>query len=302
MPPGSLSSDIILSLVDKLPVGILVVDTNSNIVFANYKAEQIFGYNKQELFNQNLHTLLPEEYRQNHKQQLEQYFADSETRVMDSGGLLQGRQKDGQIIQVQVGLSPVKLEGKRHILVTMIEALNPVLKIASYHDPLTGLANRLLFDQLSETLRKQAIRHQVTLTLLFLDLDNFKSINDNLGHHIGDAVLSDIATVLSDNIRGNDIVGRIGGDEFVICLYDIKDVASVKTIANKIYSDIINLNKDLSPANSPSAIFGVSIGCILSQQPAEISIKTMMKKADKLMYQAKNNNGEHVFIEVHAKA
>ncbi len=301
MPPDSLSPDIILSLVDELPIGILVVDANNDIVFANYKAEQIFGYEQQELFYQNLHILLPEEYRQNHKRFVKQFLTDTESRAMDSGRLLQGRQKDGHKIQVQVGLSPIKLEGEKHILVTMIEALNPVLKIASYHDPLTGLPNRLLFDELSETLRKLAIRNQVTLTLLFLDLDNFKLINDNLGHHVGDAVLSDIATVLSDNIRGNDIVGRVGGDEFVICLYDIRDVDNVKTIADKIYSDIINLNKDLSLSDSPSAIFGVSIGCILSQNPAEISIKTMMKKADKLMYQAKSNTNEHVCIEVHPK-
>lgn len=115
------------------------------------------------------------------------------------------------------------------------------LKYLALHDPLTGLPNRkYLFDQLSQ-LMIQASRHNRKLSIIFVDIDNFKHINDNYGHEVGDNVLLAISEEIKYHLRPGDIIGRIGGDEFIIILDDIAKLEDINIIVNKLSKAIENI-------------------------------------------------------------
>ncbi|WP_051219286.1 EAL domain-containing protein [Oceanobacter kriegii] len=152
----------------------------------------------------------------------------------------------------------------------------------AFYDALTGLANRRLFkNRLSKSI-KSAERTQSTLALMFLDMDQFKRINDSMGHDAGDLLLQEVSRRLSANVRDKDTVSRIGGDEFTILLTDVKRISDVKTVAEKI----------LEALAEPIRIKGqdintsVSIGITLTPQDST-DPNTLMKNADLAMYKAK---------------
>ncbi|MFC5301429.1 EAL domain-containing protein [Azospira restricta] len=157
----------------------------------------------------------------------------------------------------------------------------------AFFDPLTGLPNRrLLLDRLQQALSASA-RNRQHGALLFIDLDNFKSLNDTLGHDMGDLLLCEVARRLQDCLRGCDTVARLGGDEFVVMLEDLGDdptqaAADSETVGNKIL-DSLNRDYDLNgKAHHSSPSIGVTL--FLGQ---ETNIDNLLKQADLAMYQAK---------------
>ncbi|MEL1134468.1 EAL domain-containing protein [Desulfitobacterium sp. THU1] len=155
-------------------------------------------------------------------------------------------------------------------------------KFLAYHDQLTQLPNRTLFKEHMDETIKQASRTGKTLAVVFLDIDSFKAINDTMGHEIGDAVLYEVAQILSDNIRYCDAVSRFGGDEFVIILNEI----STKDEASKIMDELISAI--CMPLNLRGQEFHVtfSAGCALYPEDGEDS-DALLKNADTAMYYAK---------------
>lgn len=157
----------------------------------------------------------------------------------------------------------------------------------AFFDPLTGLPNRrLLLDRLRQTLTA-GVRSKHKRALLFVDLDDFKTLNDTLGHHIGDLLLQEVARRITAGIRETDTVARLGGDEFVVLLQDLSDVAEdaavqAKSIAQKI----------LTTVNQPYLLAGrecrssSSIGITIFGDPGD-STNEVLQQADIAMYQAK---------------
>lgn len=166
----------------------------------------------------------------------------------------------------------------------MIDTLNKVLKVASYTDSLTGLANRSLFNKLSDNVRNLAIRNKTCVAVMFIDLDNFKQVNDLHGHHIGDLVLCKVSAMCNHNIRKNDIVARIGGDEFALCFYGVDNLDYLKELSDKLQNLICSLNS----VNGHKINISASMGVVNAVEPKNISIEEMLHQADELMYQAKN--------------
>ena len=152
----------------------------------------------------------------------------------------------------------------------------------AYHDVLTGLANRGLFSKLLQQELALARRHKRSFSLLFLDLDRFKYINDTLGHAAGDRLLIEVGKRLTSSLRDSDVVARIGGDEFVVLLHCHKDENCAKSVAQKIIHAVAE----------PYHILGnelritVSIGISMFPQHGEDE-HTLMKNADTAMYHAK---------------
>ncbi|MDO6805637.1 GGDEF domain-containing protein, partial [Wenyingzhuangia sp. 1_MG-2023] len=95
------------------------------------------------------------------------------------------------------------------------------LEHQAYHDALTGLPNRVMLQESIDAAISRAKRHREKFALLFIDLDNFKYINDGLGHRAGDQLLKQVADALKEELRGEDVVARLGGDEFVVLLEGI---------------------------------------------------------------------------------
>jgi diguanylate cyclase (GGDEF)-like protein len=152
----------------------------------------------------------------------------------------------------------------------------------AYHDNLTTLPNRALFSRLFNQAIHQANRYNKQLALLFLDLDHFKSINDSLGHDVGDELLQELSRRLSQSVRESDIVARLGGDEFVILLPEISEDSQVYPVTDKILKAV---GKPFTLAGQEFRIT-ISIGGALYPLDGEDE-QTLMKNADTAMYYAK---------------
>ncbi|MGZ5090514.1 MAG: diguanylate cyclase domain-containing protein [Burkholderiales bacterium] len=165
---------------------------------------------------------------------------------------------------------------------------------AAFHDVLTGLPNRALFNNRLEHGFAQARRHGWTLAVMFVDLDDFKILNDSYGHDTGDVVLQTIARRLEENIRGADTVSRHGGDEFLYLLTEIRDEQSIAMIAEKIIQAIqapCNISvRDLNIRASIRASIGISIF------PKDgTTADALVTSADAAMYRAKEAKSGYSF-------
>lgn len=150
------------------------------------------------------------------------------------------------------------------------------------HDALTNLPNRLLISDRVEQAIGQARRYQRRAALLFLDLDNFKTINDSLGHDAGDQLLKDVAARLQDAVREMDTVSRQGGDEFLIVLTDVADLDDISTVAKHV----LHAMSQPFSLKGMQIVTSVSIGAALYPEDGD-DFSALLKHADLAMYQAK---------------
>ncbi|AWB58965.1 bifunctional diguanylate cyclase/phosphodiesterase [Colwellia sp. Arc7-D] len=158
------------------------------------------------------------------------------------------------------------------------------LKHAASHDILTGLPNRAVFINLLNRAIARNKRHaEFKFAILFLDLDRFKVVNDNLGHHAGDNLLKKISIALTEVIRDNDTVARLGGDEFVILVEDIDSEVSTYEIAKRI-TELLSLPFTIE---NQTVFIGTSIGVLFNNMRYE-NADTMLRDADIAMYHAKD--------------
>ncbi|MGZ8270962.1 MAG: diguanylate cyclase domain-containing protein [Methylophilus sp.] len=161
---------------------------------------------------------------------------------------------------------------------------------ASLHDLLTGLPNRALFYDRLEHGLEQAKRHGWNLAVMFLDLDNFKQINDKYGHDIGDKVLLTVAKKLKENTRSDDSICRLGGDEFLYLLMEIKNEREVTKIIKKLIKTIelpcVDIDLNL--------VIKLSIGVSLFPKNAN-DLEGLIKCADVAMYAAKQGKLGYAF-------
>jgi diguanylate cyclase (GGDEF)-like protein/PAS domain S-box-containing protein len=176
----------------------------------------------------------------------------------------------------------------------------------AYHDKLTGLPNRVLFEEMLELALARARRHGGGIGVLFLDLDNFKLVNDSLGHHAGDELLAQLADRLRGCTRETDLVARQGGDEFLLLLSDLERGAGGVTGADAelviAESIAVRVHEALQPpfdlSGTPFYATG-SIGISLFPRDAE-DAETLMRNADAAMYQAKKSGpGTYVVFVSH---
>jgi diguanylate cyclase (GGDEF)-like protein/PAS domain S-box-containing protein len=166
------------------------------------------------------------------------------------------------------------------------------LEFLAHHDTLTGLPNRAMFSERAREAVAHARRHQKTAALLFVDLDNFKTVNDTLGHDVGDALLKIISSRLRASVRGDDFIARIGGDEFCVLLQDIADPREAASVAQKLVHE---LNKPYRIAEHQVSS-GASIGIACVPQDGD-DVATLLRLADLAMYRAKElgRNGYQFF-------
>ena len=160
----------------------------------------------------------------------------------------------------------------------------------AYTDPLTGLNNRRFFMENARTIIDLSKRYREPLSLLMMDIDNFKSINDNYGHDVGDLVLKKLAEVIRKNVRTSDIPARFGGEEFVVLL-PRTDEKGALMVAERIRNEFRNSSVKV---DGKDVWTSVSIG--LSVLSEEDNIDSLIKKADEALYQAKRSGKDRVVI------
>lgn len=182
-----------------------------------------------------------------------------------------------ELIQTTARLAGIAIERYR-----TMEKLDQM----AHFDVLTGLPNRALFmDRLQQAIR-QAQRWRQSFALLFIDLDNFKTVNDTLGHEAGDRALSEVAHRLLSCVRGIDTVARLGGDEFTIILMDVHGKRNTSRVVRKILAALC------VPIHMEEKDFEIGGSIGISLYPADGNdADTLLRKADTAMYQAKKNGG-----------
>jgi diguanylate cyclase (GGDEF)-like protein/PAS domain S-box-containing protein len=257
-------------------------DLEGTITSWNRAAERLYGYSAGEVIGKHISVLAP-------PQRLDELA--SVLRSIRSGQTVSDletkrRHRDGSIVDVALTVSPVydacnNLVGASAIArdITERKQMQHALEHQALHDALTGLPNRALTaDRLQHALTASA-RRQTPVAVLFLDLDNFKDINDATGHQTGDAVLVEVARRLERSVRSGDTVARFGGDEFVI-LCEGADEQVAMDIANRCLADLA----DPVDVGDRSIYVSASLGIAISPP---LDGEDLLRFADAAMYDAK---------------
>ena len=169
-------------------------------------------------------------------------------------------------------------------LILLRESEESKLQQAAHRDQLTGLHNRLMFDIRVEQAIASANRNNSSLSILFIDLDNFKQVNDEKGHDIGDKVLAAVAKRMQKCVRGEDTLARLGGDEFILLVEGLDNDKELYSIAQKLLATF------LLPVITEEQEFSLQASIGISRYPENAkTLQSLIQSADKAMYQAKNN-------------
>jgi diguanylate cyclase (GGDEF)-like protein/PAS domain S-box-containing protein len=270
------------------PVYAIDMDDDFRVVFVNRATCEHYGMTREEL----LQTRVADWDAQVTPEKLDAHRA----KLLFSDALhhfeTQHRRKDGSVVPVEIAAGRFLFQGHNitsgFILdISERKRLEEKIRKLAYTDPLTGLPNRrLLLDRLAQALQ-HAKRYRRSLAIMFLDLDNFKRVNDTLGHDVGDELLKEVAVRLGTCVRSGDTVSRTGGDEFIIVLSEIARPVDAAQVATKII-DAINVPVRLADATlrvSPS------IGIAVYPVDGDDDTLDLMMKADKSMYVAKKAGG-----------
>ena len=265
--------------------GIIITDADENIVAVNRAFTQVTGYSEVEVLGKTPRLL------QSGRQSPEFYASlwDSLQRQGRWQGEIWNQRKDGAIYPEWLSISAVRdsFSNVSHYVavfsdITAIKDSQKQLDFLANHDPLTGLANRRMFNQRVEQVVARAQHTNEQFALLFVDLDHFKNVNDSLGHHVGDEFLRGVAQRLESQLRASDILARRGGDEFIFLIENITTSHDAALVAQKL---INALNQPLT-IDQHELFITASIGISLFPGDGE-DVHTLVKHADTAMYQAK---------------
>lgn len=238
---------ILAQVVEVAPASIIMINPQGEIELINKETERLFGYQREEMLGQKIEFLMPKDRRESHTHVRSQFTKELDSRVM-AGRELYARKKTGEHFPVEVGLNSVETEGETWVLSAVIdltdrkryedqiisqkkllEVVNQQLATQANTDGLTGLFNRRLFYTELERLLGISEQDKTSVSILLLDLDFFKQVNDTYGHNKGDQVLKQLASLLKEQARDSDLVARYGGEEFVIVLPETAKERACKT-------------------------------------------------------------------------
>lgn len=227
-------------MMNLVPDGVLVVDEQGRIRHANVSMQKLCGQTEAELLGRTVETLLPPEVRSRHGQHMAAYFREPESRAMGRVQRLRlWRSDELRSVPVDISLSRCSDEGHACAVAFVrdlsdLHALYEKNEHQATHDALTDLHNRNVFTELVSKALKHSARSGQPLAVMLIDLDDFKSVNDSHGHHVGDALLKEVAHRLRSALRSGDALARLGGDEFAVLLTDFSTPAYALWVADKV--------------------------------------------------------------------
>ena len=272
------------SLFQENPDAVFMMDLDGEFTSVNQAVTEISGYSQDEVLGARHGGFgapgQTEKIRQHFEKALQRDPQNFETAI---------RTKDGRRVDLNLTYVPIIVEDKvRGVYgigkdITERKALERELEHRAYTDPLTGLANRDLFTERLEQALVRTARHKHPLAVLFLDLDNFKYVNDSLGHEIGDRLLIEVSSCIQSLLRETDITARLGGDEFAVLLEDLEGEGGATRVAQRIFEKL----------EAPFLIgeqklrTTFSMGIVLATSGKETPDE-LLRDADTAMYRAKH--------------
>ncbi|AFZ09026.1 diguanylate cyclase with PAS/PAC and Chase2 sensors [Oscillatoria nigro-viridis PCC 7112] len=285
------SKEFLQSLIDTIPDPIFVKDRNHRCVVLNQAYCRFIGYPLEILTCRTDYDLFPQAEAEIFWQQNELVFQthqprENEEYFTDANGIThliatkRSLHKDAAGNLFLVGA--IRDITERQLRANALEQKNAELSHQAYHDALTGLPNRQMFYECLHSSLERASSNQKLVALLFLDLDGFKSINDTLGHNVGDLLLKTVASRLKKCLRGSDTISRLGGDEFTVILPAIPGREEAAKVAKKICDAIMQPFILEEHTVSVTTSIGISLYPIDGQEP-----EILVKNADVAMYRAK---------------
>ena len=254
---------------------------NGAISDVNDALQAILGYTRGEMIGRNTLEFVPAESHE----RIIQYMRSGSEFLFEC----EVQHRNGHRVPAEIIGKTVHRDGQTHRLgvlrdITERKRAEARIDYLARHDVLTGLPNRSFLAERLEGMLALARRHEVAAAILFIDLDNFKTINDSLGHHAGDELLQEVANRIKAALRDADIVARFGGDEFLIALGDLGAPGDATRVANKL----------LAVISAPIALQGrqvyvtPSIGISLFPRDGN-EVDELIRAADSAMYRAKDS-------------
>src|SRR3954470_1552318 len=264
---------------------VTVTDAKGVILYESPALERVLGYTPEQRLGRNgIEFIHPDDRGRT---------VDILTRAIDTPGVptqmeIRGRRADGEWRWLEVWVTNLLGDPSvRGIVanqrdITERRAFQEQLTRQAYHDALTGLPNRALFQSRLEVALARASRRQRTIAVLFVDLDRFKVINDSLGHDTGDDLLVAVSGRLREAVRDEDTVARMSGDEFTVLLEEVEDEVEAAQVAQRIIEDI----RRAIDLEGHQVFIGASVGIALSHN-GEDRAEDLLRDADLAMYRAK---------------
>ena len=269
--------------------GIHIIDAEGTVIEASDAFCRMLGYAHGDIIGMNVSqwdAYYPEKAL---REGLSRLLASSEVHTFESAY----RRKDGSVLPVEISAFPLEVDGKTVLFssardISARKSSEAEVRRLAYFDPLTGLPNRRLLMERLECALEACARDGSKGALLFIDLDNFKAVNDTVGHAEGDRLLEQVAAILGHCVRRDDTVARLGGDEFIVMLQDLSgDEREASRLAEAIGHKILQaLHKRFELGSSEHRV-SASVGVTLfGDHPGE-RVEEPLKRADMAMYQAK---------------
>lgn len=265
---------------------VMITGTDNRIISVNRAFSTTTGYSEEEVVGKNPSMLASGRHDKD--------FYHALWHQLSVEGIWRGeiwdKRKDGEIYQKWLDISAVfdrngALTNYIAIFSDLTErrAIDDKLEFLAYHDQLTGLPNRLLLHDRFKQALATATRENTMVAVLFLDLDKFKQVNDTLGHEAGDQLLKLVSRRLARSVREVDTVSRIGGDEFVVLVTNLRTADTVTLVAEKILAEL-SIPFEIGDVDIASSL---SIGIALYPNDGQ-DLDTLLRMADASMYHAKN--------------
>jgi diguanylate cyclase (GGDEF)-like protein/PAS domain S-box-containing protein len=285
------------SVVEQASDSFYIHDGNGRFIDVNQHGCDSLGYTREQLLSLSFLDI-DVEMSSDELEHLQAQVANGTPIAVES----RHRRKDGTTFPVEIRIGPIKINDEQHLLslvrnVSERKELEEHIQHLAYHDSLTRLPNRAMFNRQLQHAILQAQRYNKRLAVLFVDLDRFKNINDTLGHDAGDRLLQEMARRISTCLRSSDVVARatedmvarLGGDEFVILIEEVTDTGKVSEVAQKILAAMVREYLLDGQLIHMTASIGISI--FPDDGRNEFSL---MKHADIAMYRAKES-GKNTF-------
>jgi len=277
-------SNPIEDILNAINIGIIELNKKNEIIKVNQKIANIFNCRKSEMLHKTLDSLFE---KKNHST-IRTFLTNDEK---NQSIVIKETQNNDNPIILKITKS-IKEEASLLLFDDMTNDFkknSELIKLAFY-DSLTEIPNKNLFNDRAKIALSQAVRNKEKFAIIYIDINNFKTINDTTGHLNGDKVLYELALRLSNSIRESDTVARIGGDEFIILAQNIKSDVDLTILLERV----IKSNTKAFTINGNKVAIEISIGASLYPDHGK-NIKELMNNADKAMYACKKQK-KHGFV------